>query len=81
MSTIDEECEEKVEDDNDITSKKKLDQSTGIDLENHPVDVEKEILATVDATANNVPDVPLEEKNPPEIDDVQLEEDLEATLY
>ena len=36
----------------------------GIDLENHPVDVEKEILATVDATANNVPDVPLEEKNP-----------------
>ena len=41
--------------------------------------MEKEILATVDATANNVPDVPLEEKNPPEIDDVQLEEDLEAT--
>ena len=34
-----------------ISHKKKSDQSTGIDLENHPVDMEKEILATVDATA------------------------------
>ena len=50
-----------------IQHKKKSDESTGIDLENHPVDVENEISATVDATSNNVPDVPLEEKNPPKL--------------
>ena len=62
-----------------ILHQKKLDQSMGIDLETHPVDVEKEILTTVDTTVNNVPDIPLEEENPPKIDDVQLEEDSEAT--
>ena len=69
---------EKVESEDSLQSQQKSYQSTGIDAKKHPDDVQENIMATVNATANDVPDIPSGENNAPVSVDKHSEKDLEV---
>jgi len=77
MSRNDADNKEKVENEDSIKSQQKSYQLTGIDAEKHPVDVQKKVIATVNATANNIPDISSGGNNAPASVDNQSEKVFE----